>query len=170
MGGNGSGGRNIKSSAIRKREGWRGHARARTEDVPGRGKLVAPPRMTPEKRELWQTIITLAPEGVLTGSDTLLMERLVDCWGRYIKLSELMAKGELVAGRDGMPVRNPAAISLNAVNRELTTLFDAIGMSPASRARLRAVAVHSEAEAIMEKYLLGNDEEDPADQWKVRRH
>jgi P27 family predicted phage terminase small subunit len=71
--------------------------------------------------------------------DTPIIASLVVAIATHAKAARLVeAEGVLVTGRDGSPVRNPAGIVAAQSARLVDSLSSSLGLTPASRQRLRA--------------------------------
>jgi phage terminase small subunit len=96
---------------------------AREGEPAGRGVLGDPPeRFTPLQRDAWYELELLAPEGVLTGSDRVMVEMYC----------------QLVARMRGEPDAEGYPRPLKAAEfTQLLNILGRLGMTPSDRARLK---------------------------------
>ena len=105
--------------------------------------MVAPPKHLGAiaRREYRRAGLALVRYGVLTLVDHVALAMYADAYQRWVESSELLNEtGQLIRGRDGLPVASPAVkVQADAWARVVRSL-DALGMTPAARPKVVAQA------------------------------
>lgn len=92
-----------------------------------------------QKKEWNKTAAMLHRIGVLTEADTTGFELLMRTWLRWVEAEEHVKKhGLLIVGQNGILQRNPALKIADDSLKHLEKLLGEFGMTPASRARVKA--------------------------------
>lgn len=113
-----TGGRKPKATHLKVVTGNPGKRAINHDEPEAAGDLGAPPAgWTPDQKALWWEVVNSAPDGVLTGSDRLLVE-LACCNLAQVRAS--VKAGELTA----------------AQSAEMRRILGEMGMTPSERARL----------------------------------
>lgn len=166
----GRSGRQRRPAALRKREGDRSKVGARkfVEQLAAEPRGIGMPQMSehlsPEAARLWRDVVAALPAGLLSGADCCLLEIFCCEWQTFREADrDIQRRGLLVRSRAGR-IRNPSLAIRDQAARLMFTVGAAIGLSPASRARLIAP---STADADPLSLLLGDDG-DPAGAWSTK--
>lgn len=95
----------------------------------------APARLHPVQAQIWDEIIAVVE---LRDCDLFLLETLVCLMDQQRTLQRAVDKdGPIIDQSNGRPMHNPAATALRQIEPQLTRCFKELGMSPATRARLK---------------------------------
>lgn len=131
-------GRPRKPNMVRKLEGNPGKRPMRDELV-GVGLPVPPEHLTAAQRERWDDIVRSLPDGLLSGADTQVLERMAVAWAAFRETSLVINQAGLITrGANGEPVRNPMLLIRNAAASEMAECAMALGLSPLARTRIAA--------------------------------
>ncbi|RDL51842.1 hypothetical protein BLJAPNOD_02988 [Ensifer sp. M14] len=130
-----SGGRNRKSAKIKVIEGGRGHRRIEPE-IEATGAPKMPDYFSRDQQSLWNDLIASMPVGTFKAADSALLEMFVIVSLRLREAEMIVAdSGLLIAGAQGI-TRNPALMIITAAEKQIVSLSDRLGLSPAARTRL----------------------------------
>jgi P27 family predicted phage terminase small subunit len=104
-----------------------------------RGSFAPPATLTPAGRKHWiKTFETLSEAGHLADTDFDAMHLYVATWERWQEAEAGVREfGLVLEGPNGTPYISPHAKLSQACVKELRSLADSLGMTPASRARMR---------------------------------
>jgi len=134
-------GRHAKPTALKVLQGNPGK-RALKKDGPAPAKLEVTPD-PPEwlgdwATEMWQTIAPwLTQTGIMTRTDTHNLAVFCAAYDRWRQAeADVATKGITITDAKGVLKKNPACTVINEALRQLASFGAALGLDPASRARL----------------------------------
>ena len=87
--------------------------------------------------DVWERVWRAGGHGYVPEFDRDIIEMYVDKWLRRSELQQMIRDtGELVAGSQGQPVRNPLFSEVRHLEKDLVQLSDKLGRNPEARIRL----------------------------------
>lgn len=103
---------------------------------PPREIAIEPPtRLSEGRQDIWREVVRTIE---VRACDEFILETLVGLMDQQRALQRLVDKGgPILIQANGKPQHNPAATALRQIEPQLTRLFKELGMSPATRARLK---------------------------------
>ncbi len=109
------------------------------EPIPGGGPLTPPEDLREEARVVWERVVdALGPTGVLTGADRDILRLYCEAWARYSEAETALSRsGPLMAGRDGLLVKNPLHQIVRDNADAIKKYARELGLTPAARVGLR---------------------------------
>ncbi|SEG20651.1 phage terminase small subunit P27 family [Marinobacterium lutimaris] len=107
---------------------------------------VAPCWLSERGAEAWEHLAEwLVGSKILTATDLHNLEAFCSAYSRWRDAEEHYAKeGPVVEGATGGPVKNPAATVINESLKQMAMFGSALGLDPASRARLAVPGAEEE--------------------------
>lgn len=143
-----------KPAALRHAEGNRGK-RPIPNEPKAHGVPVAPSFFNDEQRRLFGVLLAMVPQGIIAACDGPILEGFVISWWTHREARrQINALGLMVRGDSG-PIRNPLLGIARGALADLNSSGAALGLSPASRARM--IAPGSEEDDPMTLLLGGDD-------------
>ena len=96
---------------------------------------LAPERLHKVQAGIWKEVVATVE---LRDCDLFLVETLVGLIDQQRTMQRAVDKdGPIISQPNGRPMHNPAATALRQIEPQLTRCFKELGMSPATRARLK---------------------------------
>lgn len=152
-------GRKPKHSHLKAVQGNAGK-RAINHDEPQAASLtevpLPPDWLSPIGIAMWERIAPwLVSSKILTDSDLANLEAYCAAYSRWRQAEEDIAKNGIVVAGMNSDIKNPACTVANESLKQMTTFGSALGLDPASRARL-AVPGAKDADNPFKNLLGGN--------------
>ena len=114
---------------------------AQTLDLCNPSIPAMPPHLSRRAKKLWPQVTQLIDfTGVLTATDVLAVETLVECYAEIIDCcAALRKRGGRTYESNGLVKAYPEVAQLNDLNRQLATWLSRFGLTPSDRAKVGAV-------------------------------
>ena len=129
----------LPTETLRARGSWRANLRGEEPTAPA-GVPECPDELKGEARAEWFRIAGLLGQmRILTLADRSGLLMYCRSWGRMAKaLEKLEAEGEVIASTKGYPMQSAWLPIYNKAQEQATKLLTEFGLTPASRARVKA--------------------------------
>ncbi|MDF3837141.1 phage terminase small subunit P27 family [Cupriavidus basilensis] len=100
--------------------------------------IFAPDWLEGHARDLWEHLAPLlCKQHILQATDIQNLEVYCAAYGQFRKAEEDVARnGQVVAGAQGGPIKNPALTAKNEAVKQMVTYGALLGLDPSSRQRL----------------------------------
>jgi P27 family predicted phage terminase small subunit len=124
--------------------------------------LEAPEDLSDDAKPIWIAVVdAIGHTGVITAVDVEALRAYAESVATYRKAANIVARGgPIIKGRNGELVRNPAIIVMKQAGEASRAWARELGLTPASRVGLEAVASqgqHAGANAKLDAILAGAD-------------
>ncbi len=107
----------------------------RPPSTPDKVCIEPPDRLSAAQQAIWHEVVATVD---LRPCDAFILETLVGLLDQQHTLQRSVDEnGPLLIQANGKPMHNPAASALRQLEPQLTRIFKELGMSPATRARLK---------------------------------
>ena len=107
----------------------------RPPSAPDELRIQPPERLSEAQQAIWHEVVATVE---LTACDVFLLEVLCGLVDQQRTLQSAVDRdGPILTQVNGRPMHNPAASALRQLEPQLTRCFKELGMSPATRARLK---------------------------------